>query len=134
LIALLILAVPLPSGATAPAERRFHIQAGRFQYAPGVLHVNPGDRVTLELDATDVVHGLAVDGYGLEMEADPGKTASLTFTAGEPGVYRFRCTVTCGSMHPFMIGKIYVGQNLLFWRASALGLLLLGLGFWKLWK
>jgi heme/copper-type cytochrome/quinol oxidase subunit 2 len=75
-----------------------------------------------------------IDGYNLEMTADPGQTARLTFLTDRPGAFRFRCSVTCGNMHPFMIGKLYVGQNMLLLRASALGILLVGLGFWKLWR
>lgn len=134
LVALLILAVPLPAGFTAPSERTFQIQASRFQYTPAVFRVNPGDQVTLELAASDVVHGLSIDGYGLEMTADPGQTTSLTFVADRPGAFRFRCSVTCGNLHPFMIGKLYVGQNTLLWRASALSMLVVGLGLWRIWK
>lgn len=134
LVALLILAVPLPASSASPSERTFKIQASRFQYSPAVLHVNPGDRVTIELNAADVVHGFAIDGYGVEMTADPGQTSRLTFIASQAGVFRFRCSVTCGNMHPFMIGKLYVGQNNILLRASALGVLLVGLGSWKLWK
>lgn len=134
LVALLILAVPLPASSAAPSERSFKIQASQYQYSPAVLAVNPGDRVTIDLEAADVVHGLSIDGYDVEMQADPGQTSRLTFVADRPGAFRFRCSVTCGNMHPFMIGKFYVGQNMLLLRASALGILLVGLGFWKLWK
>lgn len=134
LVALLILAVPLPASSADPSERTFKIQASQFQYSPAVLAVNPGDRVTIDLEAADVVHGLSIDGYDVEMQADPGQTSRLTFVADRPGAFRFRCSVTCGNMHPFMIGKFYVGQNMLLLRASALGILLVGLGFWKLWK
>jgi heme/copper-type cytochrome/quinol oxidase subunit 2 len=112
--------VPIPVGATAPTERTFHVDARRFEYDPAILKVNPGDRVTIELAATDVVHGLAIEGYNLETTADPGKTARLSFMADQRGTFRFRCTVTCGNMHPFMTGKLEVGQNTLLWRAIAL--------------
>lgn len=134
LAALLILIVPLPASSAAPSERVFRIQASRFQYSPAVLRVNPGDRVTLELVATDVVHGLSIDGYDFELAADPGQTVRRSFIAGQPGAFRFRCTVTCGNLHPFMIGKLYVGQNTLLWRASASILLVVGFGLWRLWK
>jgi heme/copper-type cytochrome/quinol oxidase subunit 2 len=134
LVALLILVIPLPVSFSAPSERTFTIEANRFQYSPEVIRVNPGDRVTIDLEAADVVHGFSIDGYDVDMTADPGQTSRLTFVADQPGAFRFRCSVTCGNMHPFMIGKMYVGQNTLLWRASALGLFLVGLGFWKLWK
>lgn len=126
-----ILLVPLPAGATAPIERTFHIDAKRFEYNPAILKVNQGDQVTIELVATDVVHGLIIDGYELETIADPGKTARLTFVADRQGTYRFRCTVTCGNMHPFMTGKLEVGQNTLLWRAIAFTGLVLIAGLWK---
>jgi hypothetical protein len=37
-------------------------------------------------------------------------------------------------MHPFMIGKLKVGQNVLLWRAIALSGLALVAGAWKLQK
>jgi heme/copper-type cytochrome/quinol oxidase subunit 2 len=119
-LGLAVLIMPLPVSAATPTQRTFLIDASRFEYDPAVLKVNPGDRVTIELMATDVVHGFKLDGYDLETIADPGKTARLTFIADKQGSYRFHCTVTCGNMHPFMTGKLEVGQNTLLWRAVAL--------------
>jgi heme/copper-type cytochrome/quinol oxidase subunit 2 len=133
-LAVVVLFIPFPGAATTPTDRTFHIEARRFEYTPAVLAVNPGDRVTIELTVTDVVHGLSIDGYNLATMADPGQTARLTFVADRQGSYRFRCTVTCGNMHPFMIGKLEVGQNSLFWRAIALSGLALVAGIWWLKK
>lgn len=101
-------------------ERVFHIEAGDFAYSPAILHVNPGDRVTIELASTDVVHGIYVDGYDVSVTADPGQPATLSFIADQPGTFRLRCSVTCGALHPFMVGKLQVGTNLLFWRGIGL--------------
>lgn len=133
-LVLVVLLTPVPTFAASPVERIFRIQASQFQYLPAEMKVNPGDQVTIELTATDVVHGLSIDGYNLETTADPGQTARLTFIADKAGSFRFRCTVTCGNLHPFMIGKLHVGQNLLLWRGIALaGLVLLG-GTWVMKK
>ena len=129
-VGLAVASVPVPARATTPTERTFHIDARRFEYNPAILKVNQGDRVTIELVATDVVHGLNIDGYDLETIADPGKTAQLTFVADRQGTFRFRCTVTCGNMHPFMTGKLEVGQNTLLWRAFALTGLVVIAGLW----
>jgi heme/copper-type cytochrome/quinol oxidase subunit 2 len=126
-----VLFVPIPAQATTPIERTFRIQASRFEYSPSILQVNPGDRVTIELVATDVVHGLAIDGYNLETTADPGKTARITFVADREGLFRFHCTTTCGNLHPFMIGKLEVGRNTLLWRAIGLVGLAMFAGVWK---
>jgi heme/copper-type cytochrome/quinol oxidase subunit 2 len=126
-----ILFVPLPARATASTERTFLIKASRFEYSPAILAVNPGDQVTIELVATDVVHGMSIDGYNLETTADPGKTARLTFIANQEGSFRFHCTTPCGNLHPFMIGKLEVGGNTTLWRAVALTGLALFAGVWK---
>ena len=111
---------PLPGPVVAPQARTFRINARQFAYSPSELTVNPGDTVTLELVSTDVVHGLYVDGYDLSVEADPGQTATITFMANKPGAFRFRCNITCGAMHPFMIGKLTVGTNEGFFRSAGL--------------
>lgn len=130
LLALAIVVVPNPIALAAPVEQHFRIEASAFQYTPEAIHVNPGDHVTLDLVSTDVVHGLYLDGYDLNVTADPGQTATLFFTADRAGSFRFRCSVTCGALHPFMIGKLNVGPNDLLWRAIGLGMLALVAGLW----
>jgi heme/copper-type cytochrome/quinol oxidase subunit 2 len=115
--------VPLPVPSIAPRERTFQIDARQFAYSPSELTVNPGDKVTIQLISNDVVHGLYIDGYGVSVEADPGQTATLTFVANKPGSFRFRCNVTCGAMHPFMIGKLIVGANNWLYRSFGLAVL-----------
>ncbi len=127
LLAALILFLPIPSSAS-PADRTVRILASSFQYAPAIIRVNPGDRVTLELVSTDVVHGLYIDGYDLRVGADPGQTARLSFVADRTGTFRIRCSVTCGPLHPFMIGKLVVGTNGLAWRAAGLAILAAAIG------
>jgi len=122
-MSLLIFFAPLPQPVQIPKDRLIRIEASSFQFIPGEIQINPGDRVTVELVSTDVVHGFSLDGYSFELKADPGQTATGTFTAGKAGVFRFRCSVACGNLHPFMIGKLQVGVNLLLFRGIALGLL-----------
>ncbi len=130
LLALLIVFLPDPIALAARSEQHFRIEASQFQYMPGTIHVNPGDRVTIDLVSTDVVHGLYIDGYDLNVTADPGQTATLSFVADRSGSFRFRCSVTCGALHPFMIGQLNVGSNDLLWRAIGLGMLAVVAGVW----
>ncbi|HBG74747.1 MAG: hypothetical protein A2X25_11980 [Chloroflexi bacterium GWB2_49_20] len=123
LAGMVIVFAPLPVHATAPTQRTFRVEASQYTYSPAILKVNPGDIISIELISTDVVHGLYVDEYGISVTADPGQTARLTFTADKPGSFRFRCNVTCGALHPFMIGKLQVGPNTWLWRASGLTVL-----------
>ncbi|CAG0969495.1 cytochrome c oxidase subunit 2 [Planctomycetaceae bacterium] len=133
LLAVAIIVVPNPialAASAGPAERHFRIEANSFQYTPEAIQVSSGDHVTIDLVSTDVVHGLYLDGYDLNVTADPGQTATLSFVADRAGSFRFRCSVTCGALHPFMIGKLNVGPNDLLWRAIGLGMLALVAGLW----
>lgn len=133
-LVLAILFLPLPANAIQPVERSYRIQASQFSYSPSVLYANPGDLVTVELQSVDVVHGFSLDGYNIETAADPGQTERLSFIADKQGTFRFRCTVTCGNMHPFMIGKLQVGRNDLLWRSVLLAGVMLVAGVWGLKK
>ena len=122
---LVVVFAPLPVRAAAPGQRIFRVEARQFAYAPAELKVNPGDTVTIQLVSTDVAHGIYVDGYGLAVQADPGQTATLSFKADKTGSFRLRCNVTCGAMHPFMIGKLQVGTNQWLYRSMGLALVAL---------
>ncbi len=120
LAGILVAFAPLPVNAAGSSQRTIRVEASQFAYQPAVIRVNPGDTVTLEIASTDVVHGLYLDGYGVSAAAEPGQTARLTFTADRQGSYRFRCNVTCGSLHPFMIGELQVGPDTGAYRAIGL--------------
>lgn len=126
LAGLVVAFAPLPVYLSPPVERTFRVEASQYAYSPAEISVNPGDTVTIELVSTDVVHGLYVDGYGVSVKADPGRTATLTFVADKAGAFRLRCNVTCGAMHPFMVGKLNVGSNDWLYRSMALAILVAG--------
>ncbi len=125
MVGLVVAFAPLPVQPIAPQVRTFRIDARQFAYSPSELNVNPGDTVIIQLVSTDVVHGLYVDGYDISVQADPGQTTTLTFVANKPGSFRFRCNITCGAMHPFMIGKLAVGTNSWLYRSIGLSVLAL---------
>ena len=118
-LVLVALLAPLPVTGAAPQERHITISARSFAFEPGTARVNRGDTLIVNLESTDVVHGLYVDGYGLATQAEPGRPGQLTFVANRSGAFRFRCNVACGNLHPFMIGKLVVGPNLTWLRAIA---------------
>lgn len=129
--ALLVAFAPLPIPRNEPRHRSFLIDSRSFAFSPAEIKVNQGDLVTINLTSSDVVHGLYLDGYDLQISTDPGQTSELTFTADQSGSFRFRCSVTCGDLHPFMIGKLKVGPNLLLWRAAGLAILAAMAGAWR---
>ncbi len=110
LIAAAIALLPTPAEAI-DNEVTVAIEASQYAYEPNVIDVSLGQRVVLELSSSDVVHGIYLDGYDLDVVTDPGKTARLSFIADKPGTFRFRCSVTCGPLHPFMIGQLKVEPN-----------------------
>lgn len=132
-VVLLILFIPLPQPVSTPVDRTIRIEASRFQFVPGEIHVNPGDKVTVELISQDVVHGLSLDNYDFDLRAEPGQIVTGTFIANQSGVFRFRCSFACGNLHPFMIGKLTVGSNHLLIRGIVLaGLAAVG-AFVSMW-
>jgi len=124
----LALFLPWRTPVIAPVERTVRVVARDFAFTPGTLTVNPGDRVTIELASGDFVHGLHVEGYDVNLTAEPGQPASATFIADRPGTFRIRCSVPCGPLHPFMAGRLRVGPPVAFWRALLLAVLAILVG------
>ena len=117
-LALLVLLLPLPVQGAEPQERHITVRARSFAFEPGTLRVNRGDTVVIRLESADVVHGLYVDGYDVRAVAEPGRPGELRFVADRGGAFPLRCPVSCGNLHPFMIGKLVVGPNLAWLRAA----------------
>lgn len=111
LFILVALFMPFPIIAPAPQARRIEINARQFAYEPATLKVQRGDTLTFHLESLDAAHGLFVDGYAVNLQAEPGKSAEVTFVADKEGTFKFRCSVSCGTLHPFMIGELNVAPN-----------------------
>jgi len=106
--------------------------------------------VRLKFVAEDVVHGFYLEGHDLDASIAPLRPAvqvrrpstgkrevleEVVFTADREGLFRYRCSQTCGYLHPFMLGELIVGPNRLLPTSIGLagGILLAGfiLAFWK---
>jgi heme/copper-type cytochrome/quinol oxidase subunit 2 len=122
-LVLVALLAPPPIAGPAPQVRHIDVTARNFEFDPGTLYVNRGDTVLISLSSEDVMHGLYVDGYGVSAQAEPGQPGELRFVADREGAFHIRCSVPCGSLHPFMIGKLVVGPNLVWLRAVAASLI-----------
>ena len=127
-----ILAVCMVAGALLagavhpPRDRTFHVVAKKYAFEPATIRVNRGDRVTIYLTSADVTHGFYLDGYDLDVSISPDEKPLLRhpsrhdaftevpmiqFVANKEGKFRYRCSQTCGYMHPFMIGEMVVTPN-----------------------
>lgn len=122
----LVLIFAAVSGARAvrPQTRFIEVDAQQFYYSPGIVEVNAGDRVILKFRVADVMHGFYLDGYELETKIKPGTGATLEFTADRPGRFMFRCSVTCGTFHPYMTGWFRVKPNSFLSGSLALTLII----------
>jgi nitrous-oxide reductase len=87
----------------------------RSHITPEIVKVNEGDVVTFHLTnlerAEDETHGFTVDTYGVHGSFEPGKTASVTFTANRSGVFPYYCTEFCSALHLEMEGILFVRPN-----------------------
>ena len=114
---LLVAWAPLSLGAT-PTRHEVKVATFQFGFTPNVIKANIGDEILIHLTSKDVSHGFYLDGYGIEAKVDAGQAKDITFVADRAGTYRFRCAVTCGSLHPFMIGQLVVEPNVPFGAAA----------------
>ncbi len=92
-------------------ERPLEIRAKKFSYNPNIIKVNKGDVVKIRLISEDVHHGFYLDGYSVQTSAHPGQDGNVKFVANKTGRFSFRCSVTCGEFHPYMVGYLVVGPN-----------------------
>ena len=128
--------LPLVVASTTGGQKReFYIKARQYAYEPGRIKVNKGDEVHIRLASLDVVHGFFLEGYDIDALIEPGTPVpveekwpnfkfrrpsqgkeyalveEIVFKADRPGKFRYRCSHTCGTLHPFMQGELIVGPN-----------------------
>lgn len=133
LVAFVVLGWPAGAGSS-PTSHAIDLDASQYEFSPGRIEVQQGDYLVINVHSTDVVHGFYLDGYEIEVPVLPAVTERIEFVADTAGKFRFRCSVSCGVLHPFMIGELVVLPNRPFWKAVLITLLALGSFLLYLWQ
>jgi len=114
-----------------PVEHEIRVVARSYAFEPPVIRARRGDSLRLRFASMDVVHGFYLEGHDLDVTIPPlsrrvlvsrgGRTETaeeIALVLERSGKFRFRCSKTCGAMHPFMQGELIVGPNHLFVGSS----------------
>jgi plastocyanin len=81
------------------------ILARQWEFEPARIEVNVGERVTVQVRAVDVEHGISFSGVGPftctseqagQCVLVPGQTVTVTFTPSQTGEFAYFCTRFCG--------------------------------------
>jgi nitrous-oxide reductase len=88
------------------------MSAKRSEFGLRDFTVREGDEVTLTLtnieSSPDIIHGLALPEYDVNLALAPQDTREVTFTADKPGVYWYYCTYFCSALHLEMRSRMIV--------------------------
>ena len=72
------------------------------------LYLPEGKTVTFHVTSVDVVHGFWITQMGIKIDANPGKTTTISVTPDKLGVFDVRCSELCGLYHAFMTSEVHV--------------------------
>jgi plastocyanin len=152
-VGILVLSGLVGVGATRqtakPKLREITFEAHKYAYTPARLKVNVGDTLKITLRTRDVTHGFYLEGFDFNAYVRPQtrgffvqqrdaedsedgedsfeEVQTYTLVVDKIGKFRYRCSVTCGPMHPFMQGELVVGPNYPYTTAISLSIgLMLG--------
>lgn len=72
----------------------------QFKFVPSRITVKYGSHVQLNIKSLDVTHGFQIDQLNvINVPTPPGQTTIIKFVANKRGVFKFYCTVFCGTGH-----------------------------------
>jgi len=82
--------------------KEINVKAFKFGYEPNVIKVVKGERIKINIENADVLHGIRIPDLGLS------GNEVLEFTANQAGEFTWYCANTCGEGHRSMQGKLIV--------------------------
>lgn len=105
---IIVLPEPEPEPEPAGEVKEFTLTAKQWSFSPSTITVNKGDTVKLSITSTDVIHGLAINEFNVNVRLPVGETKIVEFVADKTGTFSFYCSVRCGSGHSGMRGQLIV--------------------------
>jgi len=82
--------------------KEINVNAFQFGYDPDTITVKKGDRIKMNINNSDVLHGIMIPDLGLRGDE------TLEFTADKQGEFVWYCANLCGQGHLDMQGKLIV--------------------------
>jgi len=95
--------------ARGAEPRIIPLTARRFVYEPNEIPLKVGERVVVEINSLDFVHGMNIPDLGKRLDLVPGRITRLELQPSRPGVIDFVCDNFCGEGHEEMHGRFVVG-------------------------
>lgn len=95
-------------GSDAADTQKIDITASRFSFSPSEITVKKGQKVTLEIQSSDVNHGLVIKDLGVRTEVRKGSTVEVSFVPDQVGTHEGKCAHFCGSGHGSMKFTVHV--------------------------
>lgn len=94
------------AAASAPAagENVINIEASNWKFNQETFEAKVGQPVTINFKTTEGVHGITIDGLGVDISRE----GSETITPEKAGEYQILCSIPCGPDHGKMIAKLVV--------------------------
>ncbi|MCB2168710.1 MAG: cupredoxin domain-containing protein [Deltaproteobacteria bacterium] len=105
---MLLLVFGSVAGVSAAETKVIKMTAEKYHFTPEMITVNLGDKVLLEITATDTEHGFGLKAFNIDQNLPKGKTVRIEFVADKQGEFTFKCTSFCGWGHFGMTGKLVV--------------------------
>lgn len=116
----MIFGINAAAGGGIPSQGRlvggvveFNVSVRQWSFEPSVIQVKPGDKVRFNITSADLMHGFTINELGVNAGIMPNAsiTKEITVPSGiKEGVYPVYCSVYCGIGHPYMKGKVIVGN------------------------
>ncbi len=80
------------------------IEASNWEFDQEEYRVKAGEPVNFLLTNAEGVHGVDIEGLGIQLDADQ----EVQYTINEAGTYDIVCNIICGTGHSTMTAKLVV--------------------------